>query len=58
LEWQKNSKTKEENTVFFIFMSSCPEVSFLGQKREKVPTVNRVQFLLSSNGYKKSVILR
>jgi hypothetical protein len=28
--------TKEAHTFFFIFMSSCPEMSFRAQKREKV----------------------
>jgi hypothetical protein len=29
--------TKVEMAFFFTFMSSCPEMSFLGQKREKFP---------------------
>jgi hypothetical protein len=40
LDWQKNSKAKEEKAFFFIFMPSCPEMSFLGPKkrRKKITT--------------------
>jgi hypothetical protein len=44
LDWKKNSKTNEENTFFFIFMSSYPEMSFLAQ--------------IGRYGCKKYVILR
>jgi hypothetical protein len=35
LDWQKNFKTLVEKVFFFNFMSSCPEMRFLGTKKEK-----------------------
>jgi hypothetical protein len=39
--WQKNYKAKVGKAFFFIFMSSCPEVSFWAQKEKK--SQNRVK---------------
>jgi hypothetical protein len=33
LDCQKNSNTKVEKTILFIFMSSCPEMSWPKQEK-------------------------
>jgi uncharacterized membrane protein YfcA len=42
LDWRKNSKTKVEKAFFFIFMSSCAEMSFWGSRKKK-KSLNSVQ---------------
>jgi hypothetical protein len=41
-ELAKNSKTKEENAFFFIFLSPYAEMSFFGPKKVK-KSLNRVK---------------
>jgi hypothetical protein len=52
MDWQKNSRTKVEKAFFFIFMSSWPEMSFLGTKKRK-NLLNKVQKFIF---FKKVVI--
>jgi hypothetical protein len=56
----KSYKTKVEKAFFFIFMSSCTEMSFLGPKQKKGTKQGQKIFVFKSfdMGIEKSIILR